>query len=109
MSLKEDEYAEPVESMEDLYLDFESAAPSGRTMRFDVSAYDEEVDDDEIEEAEEVVEEVFEEPAPAEEPVIEEAVEEAAEEEEGVDEEELFREMEETKPEMPEMTIAPGT
>ena len=103
---EEDEYAEPLESMEDLYLDFESAAPSGRTMRFDASAYDEEDDDDEIEEAEEVVEEVFEEPAPAEEPVIEEAVEEAAEEE-GVDEEELFREMEETKPEMPEMTIAP--
>ena len=79
---EEDEYAEPEETMEDLYLDFEPAVHSGRTMRFDVSEYDDE-DDDEDEEA-------FNE-----------------EEEEGIDEEELFREMDDTKPEMPEMTIAP--
>ena len=98
---EEDEYEEPEETLEDLYLDFEPAAPSGRTMRFDASAYDDEDDDeDEAEEAEAV-----EEPAPAEEPSVEEEIVE--EENDVIDEEELFREMEETKPEMPEMTIAP--
>ena len=93
------EYVESEESMEDFYLDFEPTAPSGRTVRFDASLYDDlDDEDDEEEEAEKVeeaVEEVFEEP------VVEE------EEEEGIDEEELFREMEETKPEVSGMTIAP--
>ena len=94
---EEGENVEPEETMEDLYLDFEPAAPSGRTMRFDASAYDDE-DDDEDEAEEPSVEET------AEEAVEEEIVEE---EDNGIDEEELFREMEETKSEMPEMTIAP--
>ena len=131
---EEDEYVEPEETMEDLYLDFEPAAPSGRTMRFDISAYDdeedeEEDDDDEKEESEESDEEVIEEAAPVEEPEVEESEEDDfddddndkedddededeeedddEDEEEGIDEAELFREMDETKPEMPEMTIAP--
>ena len=106
----EGEYEEPAGDMEDFYLDFESAAPSGRTARFDASLFDDEddeEDEEEAEEAEEVLEEVFEEPA-AEEPAVEEPeAEEPAVEEEGIDEEELFREMDETKPEAPSMTIAP--
>ena len=97
---EEDEYAEPEETMEDLYLDFEPATHSGRTMRFDASAYDDDDDDDDddFDEKEESDEEVFEESVPVEEP---------ADEEDAFDEEDLFREMDETKPEMPEMTIAP--
>ncbi|MBR3126262.1 MAG: zinc ribbon domain-containing protein [Mogibacterium sp.] len=112
----EGEYEDSDEAMEDLYLDFEPAAPSGRTMRFDASAYNDFDDEDDEEETEEAVAEVFEEPAPAEE-VIEEVFEEPApaeepsdedeKAEEGIDEEELFKEMEETTPEMPGMTIAP--
>ncbi len=98
---EEDEYAEPEETMEDLYLDFEPAAHSGRTMRFDISEYDDDEDDeddDDVDEKEESDEEVFEEFISVEEPAVEEAA---------FDEEDLFREMDETKPEMPEMTIAP--
>ena len=96
----EGDYLESEESAEDLYLDFdfEPTVPSGRTMRFDASAYDD-LDDDDDDDEEEAVEEA----APAEE-AAEEIVEE---EEEGIDEEELFKEMEETAPEVPGMTIAP--
>ena len=73
---EEPKYEDAGESMEDLYLDFESAAPSGRTVRFDASLYDE-IDDDDDEDDEDDEEKPAEgdseEHAPSEEAVVEEA------------------------------------
>lgn len=72
--------AEDEASMEDLYLDLDESETTGKFgTRFDLNKYDYEEEDDEEEE----------------------------EEENPVDEDELFREMEETAPEKPSMTIAP--
>ena len=77
--------AEPAEtedgSMEDLYLELDESETTGKFgTRFDLNKYEEEDDEDEDEEEDE---------------------------DDGIDEDELFKEMEETAPEKPSMTIAP--
>ena len=83
---EEDEYEEDEESMEDLYLDFTANTTSGRTMRFALEDFDDDEDDDEDDKEDD---------------------DEVEETEEGIDEEELFKEMEEAAPEASGMTIAP--
>ena len=77
--------AEPAETedgpMEDLYLELDESETTGKFgTRFDLNKYEEEDDEDEDEEEDE---------------------------DDGIDEDELFKEMEETAPEKPSMTIAP--
>ena len=90
---EEPEFAD--ETMEDIYLGLEESETTGKFgTRVDLSRYEDfEDDDDEDEESEE---ESFPE------------VEEEYEEEDGkIDEDELFKEMEESKPQISGMTIAP--
>ena len=75
--------AEDIASMEDLYLDLDESETTGKFgTRYDLNKYDYDDDEDEDDEEEE-------------------------EEESPVDEDALFKEMEESVPEKPSMTIAP--
>ena len=78
---EEEPAEEPAElSMEDLYLDLDESETTGKFgTRYDLNKYDYEEEEEEAEE----------------------------EEEEAIDEDELFKEMEESKAEKPSMTIAP--
>ena len=102
---EEDEYEEPEdseESLEDLYLDFTANTTSGRTMRFALEDFDDDDDDDDDDfDDDKNIDDG------SDDEIKEEVEEDSEEAEEGIDEEELFREMEESAPETAGMTIAP--